>query len=151
MTGEEVIRRFRDAFKDRIVEAEVISERRVNVEVPSDLYRDAVRLLKEIGMVHLQTITATDLGDSFEVSAHMGRGLTVTVKTKISKEKPVIGTLTDIIPGAELYEREVHDLLGIEFEGHPNLRRLILPEDWPKGVYPLRKDFKPEHPKPLRG
>jgi Ni,Fe-hydrogenase III component G len=44
-----------------------------------------------------------------------------------------------MIKGAEFIEREMHDLLGIDFPGHPNLVRLILPEDWPDGVYPLRR------------
>ncbi len=51
-------------------------------------------------------------------------------------------SITPSIPGAEWAEREIRDLLGIEFEGHPNPRRLVLPDDWPTGVFPLRKDFK---------
>jgi len=49
-----------------------------------------------------------------------------------------------LVPGAILYEREVHDLLGVVFDGHPDLSRLILPEDWPEDVYPLRKEYSPE-------
>ncbi|RLG90884.1 hydrogenase large subunit, partial [Candidatus Bathyarchaeota archaeon] len=56
-------------------------------------------------------------------------------------EKPVVPTITDIIPGAVLYEREVHDLLGVAFEGHPDLSPLVLPEEWPERVYPLRKEY----------
>jgi len=52
----------------------------------------------------------------------------------------VIPTITDIIPGALLYEREIHDLFGVKFEGHPNLEPLILPDDWPADNYPLRKN-----------
>jgi formate hydrogenlyase subunit 5 len=47
------------------------------------------------------------------------------------------------MPAAEWIEREIQDLLGIRFDGHPNPKRLILADDWPEGVYPLRKDFKP--------
>ena len=49
-------------------------------------------------------------------------------------------TITDIIPGALLYEREIHDLFGVKFEGHPNLEPLILPEDWPRDVHPMCKN-----------
>jgi NADH-quinone oxidoreductase subunit C len=52
--------------------------------------------------------------------------------------------VVSLLPGAVLYEREVHDLLGVVFDGHPSLERLILPDDWPEGVYPLRKDYKVE-------
>ena len=48
--------------------------------------------------------------------------------------------ITPLIPGAEWIEREMHDILGITFRNHPNMRRLILSDDWPEGVYPLRKD-----------
>jgi NADH-quinone oxidoreductase subunit D len=68
---------------------------------------------------------------------------TVTLKNRISREKPVTQTITDILPGANLYEREVFDLLGVVFEGHPNLKRLMLPDLWPQGDYPLRRDWKP--------
>jgi Ni,Fe-hydrogenase III component G len=47
-----------------------------------------------------------------------------------------------MIPGAEWIEREIHDILGIEIKHHPNMRRLVLADDWPEGVYPLRKDLK---------
>jgi NADH-quinone oxidoreductase subunit C/D len=49
-------------------------------------------------------------------------------------------TLTDVYAGAALYEREVNELMGIEFDGHPSMNRLILPEQWPQGKHPLRKD-----------
>jgi Ni,Fe-hydrogenase III component G len=73
------------------------------------------------------------------------RGYVVTVKALIrDKIKPQIQSLAPVIPGAEWIEREVHDLYGIDFINHPNLRRLILSDDWPEGVYPLRKDNKNE-------
>ena len=53
-----------------------------------------------------------------------------------------IPSIVDIIPGAGWAEREVHDMIGIEPLGHPDPRRLVLPDDWPDGVHPLRKDFK---------
>ena len=56
----------------------------------------------------------------------------------VPEGKPVAPTITDVIPGAVLYEREVHDLLGVEFEGHPDLSPLLLPDDWPREVHPLR-------------
>jgi len=59
----------------------------------------------------------------------------------VAKDKPILPTITDLIPGATLYEREVHDLLGITFKGHPDLSPLILPEGWPPDVYPLRKEW----------
>lgn len=56
-------------------------------------------------------------------------------------DRPEFPSLTPIIPGAAWYEREIHDLFGILPSGHPDLRPLVLHENWPQGYYPLRKDF----------
>ncbi|RLI62527.1 MAG: hydrogenase large subunit, partial [Candidatus Asgardarchaeum californiense] len=59
--------------------------------------------------------------------------------TFTSRAIPKISSITDIYPVADFYEREIMDLFGVEFEGHPKPRRFILPDNWPKNVYPLRK------------
>jgi Ni,Fe-hydrogenase III component G len=64
------------------------------------------------------------------------------LQVDVLKKNPNVPTITDLILGAVLYEREVHDMVGVTFEGHPDLSPLILPEGWPEGVYPLRKEEK---------
>jgi NADH-quinone oxidoreductase subunit D len=92
----------------------------------------------------ISTITGIDLGDAVELNYHFWCGKAeVTIRTRVPEPRPEIETITDIVPGAALYEREVFDLLGVKFLGHPDLERLILPESWPKGQYPLRKDWTP--------
>lgn len=59
------------------------------------------------------------------------------------KEKPEVDSITPIFPGAEWIEREMWEMLGINFKGHPNLTRLLLAEDWPEGEYPLRHKDEP--------
>ncbi len=63
-----------------------------------------------------------------------------TVKTRIPRNAPRIATVEGVWPAANWHEREAYDLFGIEFEGHSDLRRLLLPDDWVG--YPLRKDYK---------
>jgi NADH:ubiquinone oxidoreductase subunit C len=93
---------------------------------------------------HLSTITGIDAGSKIEVIYHLIReDLALSLKVKTSKKYPVLPTIVDLIPGAVLYEREVHELLGITFEGNPDLSPLLLPDDWPSDVYPLRKDAAP--------
>ncbi len=93
-------------------------------------------------------MTGLDTGKEIEILTHLfGQGVEVTVKTSTSRDKPKIDSLVDILPGSIFYEREVYDLVGVKFEGHPNLQRLVLPEEWPEGVHPLRKDFKPKEDK----
>lgn len=62
--------------------------------------------------------------------------------TDIDPADPTIPSITELIPGAGWAEREVRDLIGVEPLGHPDPRRLVLPDDWPDNLYPLRKDFK---------
>ena len=69
--------------------------------------------------------------------------LTMSVKTWVDEEQPVVPTCSDLWPAAGWAEREVYDMFGIEFEGHPNLIRLLMPFDY--SGHPLRKDY------PLRG
>jgi NADH:ubiquinone oxidoreductase subunit C len=68
--------------------------------------------------------------------------LLISLRVKLRREKPVIHSLTSVFKGANWIEREIHEILGVEFKGHPDLRRLLLSEDWPEGVYPLRRDYK---------
>lgn len=89
-------------------------------------------------------ITGIDAQDCFEILYHFAddqTGKFVTLKAFIhDRDKPSIESITPLIAGAEWIEREIHDILGIDFENHPNLERLILNDDWPDGVYPLRKE-----------
>lgn len=102
--------------------------------------KGVISCLKEEGFVHLAGITALETNDAFELLYHLSReGTLLTVRVNLPLNDDRAPTITDIIPGALLYEREAHDLFGVKFEGHPNLEPLILPEDWPRDVYPLRK------------
>ena len=152
MEEEEIMRKIVEKFGDKVLDAKVLGKRRVLVKVPSEAYKEvAGYVAHDLGLKFLSCLSGVDRGDSLEVVAHIGYSICVLVKTTIPKDKPEINSITDILPAASLYEREAHDLLGIVFKGHPNLKRVFIPEDWPKGVYPLRKEYSPEHPKPLRG
>jgi Ni,Fe-hydrogenase III large subunit len=72
----------------------------------------------------------------------------VTVECAINPERAAFPSVTPAIPAAHWYEREVRDMFGLEPVGHPDPRRLIHHDDWPEGVYPLRKDFDPSVPVP---
>jgi len=87
--------------------------------------------------------TGIDSDDCFEVLYHYAYdqlGYMITAKAFIrDRENPSIESIAPFLPGAEWIEREIHDILGIDFNNHPDMRRLILADDWPEGVYPLRK------------
>lgn len=67
-------------------------------------------------------------------------GLIVCLRTFAPEDNPEFDSITPVVPGAGWSEREYRDLLGLNFKGHPNLKRLVLSDDWPEGIYPLRKD-----------
>jgi NADH-quinone oxidoreductase subunit C len=81
----------------------------------------------------------------FELNYHLvsiPRRDKIRLKVRLSGSDPVVDTLVPVWPGANWLEREIFDLFGIRFEGHPDLRRILLPEDW-EG-YPLRRDYPVE-------
>jgi NADH-quinone oxidoreductase subunit C len=63
----------------------------------------------------------------------------VRIRVQVPADDPVVPTLFDLYPGTEAMEREAYDLLGVVFDGHPDMTRILLPEDW-EG-HPLRKDY----------
>lgn len=102
------------------------------------------RHLKQQGFTRLSSITAVDWHPSqprFEVVYHLhSLDLNQRLRLKCPLEEPAeIDSLTGVWRGADWYEREVWDLFGIRFRNHPNLKRILLPEDWTD--HPLRKDF----------
>jgi Ni,Fe-hydrogenase III component G len=77
-----------------------------------------------------------------EVLYHFCRGAAIaTLRVSAPYADPNLDSICDILSSASLYEREAMELLGVNFIGTPNTDRLILPESWPEGVYPLRKSF----------
>ncbi len=103
--------------------------------------REAIRFLKEQGFTHLSAITGLEAEDGIELLYHLSNGGTeLTLRITLPLNENIVPTISDIIPGAVLYEREVYDLLGVKFDGHPNLTRLILPDEAPEDFHPLRKN-----------
>lgn len=128
----------------KVENVNIARDRRVFAEVPVKDLTATIQALKEYGMINIGAITGLDLNDRFEVMYHLynNDGVLLSLKVFISRENPVVPTVTDIFPGVFMYERELIDLFGIMVEGIPHNRRYPLPEDWPEGEYPLRKDWK---------
>ena len=148
----EIVEKLKGFLKENLVRATVPKERRIFIYIKKDTLKDAVNyLVKDLKFKHLSTITGVDLGGEIEVIYHLAHegSIVLSIRLTISEKNPSIPTITDLIPGAVLYEREVHDLLGVNFEGHPDLSPLVLPEEWPQGVYPLRKEHELEHLKEI--
>lgn len=143
LSEEEVITILKRAFGEKIQDVKIAKRRRIFVEVDPSIIREILSYVKNnLGFNHLSTITGLDSGENLELIYHVvyENSIVMSLKTKVPKINPEIDSVSDVYIAAELYEREVYDLLGVRFEGHPKLSRLILPEDWPEDLYPLRKD-----------
>ena len=122
-----------DIKLQRLNTAYVNTSREKLLEVMEHLYGE--------GFTHITTITAVDKPENYEVVYHLrNQGFALNLKVAVPKDDPKIPSVTGIQAGANLYEREVNDLMGVFPEGHPNPARLILDYDWPEGLYPLRKE-----------
>ena len=140
----DIARKMKDTIGEEIVEAKIPRPRRILIQVRKSAFKKAIQYLtQKANFTHISTITGIDVGDEIEAIYHLSRDgkIELSLKVRTPKDNPVLPTITDIIPGATLYEREVHDLLGVTFEGHPDLSPLVLPEGWPPDVYPLRKEW----------
>ena len=140
MSRSTIVKKLENLIPSHILEVSVPREGRIFVYVSREHLKNVIALLRDEGFGHLAGITALEKNDAFELLYHLSmEGTLLTVRVNLPLDDDVAPTITDIIPGALLYEREVHDLFGIKFEGHPNMEPLILPDDWPKEVHPLRK------------
>jgi Ni,Fe-hydrogenase III component G len=109
---------------------------------PGELIPAVIALREKFSIVQLAVIVGEDVRDAFVGNYIFTGEKVVVLQVRMDHEKPEVPTLADIVPGAIVYERELKDLFGINPVGHPDIRRQALPEEWPEGVYPLRKDVQ---------
>ena len=156
LTPEQIIERYRREFGEGLIEAKVTERGEgtkktksydIWLRVRRDHLRPAIEQLISIRFPHLAVIAGNDLGDQIELlyifSAFYGEKFgeyMVTIGVSLPKSDLTVPTITDLIPGALFSEREKQEFFGVTVTGIPDGRRLFLPEDFPQGVYPWRKD-----------
>ncbi len=146
----DIVAALQTKFKDTSVQVQPEQLGRAAVIADSSTHRDVLKVLLEADeKTAVSAVTGIDLGANLGVFYHIrtSKGGIITIKTEVPKEKPHIRTISDLMPGATFHEMEVTDLLGVVFEGHPSPGRLVLPENWPDDVFPLRKDAKVDNVK----
>lgn len=125
------------------------------VFVPRDRYLAVMKKLVDDGFTMCVDLTAVDylthpgrtlpegvLAERFEVVANllsMQRRERLRVRVQVPETDPTLSSMFELFPGTEAMEREVFDMFGISFDGHPDLTRILMPEDW--DGHPLRKDY----------
>lgn len=132
-----------------------LSRGQLVVHVDRDTYLEVITALRDDGYAFCSDLTAIDYllaidrplpvavtPERFEVVVnllHMEEAKRVRVRAQVPEAEPTLPTLFELFPGTEAMEREVYDLFGIVFDGHPDLTRILMPDDW-EG-HPLRKDY----------
>ena len=148
MTSEDIYTKLKAEFGDSILSLEEVVLDSFILIAPDAIASIARYLVEdsELAFDSLMCLSGVDLGvkeENLEIVYHlfsMTHRHTVVLKVHLPKEDPHIPSVEDIWKTANWHEREAYDLYGITFEGHSDLRRILMPEDW-EG-HPLRKDYK---------
>jgi NADH-quinone oxidoreductase subunit C len=136
-------------FPKGIGDVEERSESRVYVGIDPGMVRDVAGFLFNNLGARLIVITCLETRVGMELLYHFsfdGLGKIVSLRAVVRMPEPRIDAITPVIDGAEYFEREIMDLFGVEFVGHPNPTRFLLGDGWPEGVYPYRKEHRGKYP-----
>ena len=141
LNGEEVARKIEGAFPGSVAGSD-----KTTVVISGEYLHRVAEYLKNTGDLdfnYLTNLTSVDYTDYFEVVYHLNslsHNHSLVIKTRCyDREKPVVDSVYDLWRSADYQEREVYDLMGIFFEGHPNMKRLFLWDDFVG--HPLRRDY----------
>ena len=139
-----IVENLKENLRDKIKKLEIPNKKRIYITVEKEDIESAVdTVFNKMGARYI-IVTGIDNFHNFELLYHFSfdkeGGVITSLRVFLDKEKAEIETLSDLIPGIAWIEREIWELLGINFAGHPNLTHLLLRNDWPEGIYPLRKE-----------
>ena len=133
----------KEKFSEKIIYTEIINVKRLMIYIkPSALLEIANYLFNDLKYRYVIE-SAMDSKNGYEIIYHFSddnSGWIFNLNAIISREKPEIESLTQIVKGAEWIEREIFDLLGIKFLHHPNLKRFLFAESWPENEFPFRRE-----------
>lgn len=142
---ERVIKLISELFADRITIAKTYVDE-LHLEIAKKDIPSVALQIRDWGFPLIQ-LTATDerkLRGGFRLFytfANDDESYLIVVSSCVAEAEPMFPSITSLIPAAHWYEREIRDLFGLDPMGHPEIRRLVVHKDWPKQLYPLRKDF----------
>jgi len=145
MPVEDVIREFKEKFKEKILQWEEKSSKRYYITISKDDLLEMVEFVFAKQKARFIIESGIDTAHGIEILYHFSfdkLNIIITFKILLPKDKYEVESISILIPGANWIEREITELLGVEFLHHPDPRRLLLADDWPSGDYPLRQKVK---------
>ncbi len=141
MIKDEIKNNLENQIRDWIVK----NPKRIYFTIDKKDIKTVAKFLHRDKKMRLSTITGADNEINFELLYHFGLDATgeiFSVRVFLEKDKPEIDSLVEIFRASDWVEREIHEMLGINFVGHHQLKHLLLDDDWPKDDFPLRKSRK---------
>ncbi|MEM2918136.1 MAG: NADH-quinone oxidoreductase subunit C [Candidatus Altiarchaeota archaeon] len=157
LSPEEIVVEFKKKFKEGILEDRIFKRAvgkkkkeffQIWIKIRKEILREVIKHLMSIEKFpHLAIISGNDLPGKIELIYHFSiyygeklKEISINFSLDVPKENLIVPTITDLIPGALITEREKQEMLGIKFENIPDSRRIFLGKKFPEGVYPWRKD-----------
>jgi len=149
MKERSLVEKIKEKFGENIVE-KYVKPKRIRIDTSPQKILEVALFIKELGFNQVLSVAGTDFPKSneMEVVYHLSavdnenlKDVVLALGERVPRDNPVVPTLTKVWKSALYHEQETYEMLGIKFEGHPQLERLLLPEDW-ADIPPLRKDFK---------
>jgi Ni,Fe-hydrogenase III component G len=154
MENKEILESGKEIIKNWIEESSTPEENRLDVWIKAENIKAVIQQLVDQHWGYLITITGMDIPpiidqDNLETQPGFLEALyhfaneaaIITIRVKVPYSDPKIDSICDVIPSATIYEREAIELFGFDLVNTPSTDRLVLPDSWPEGVYPLRKSF----------
>ena len=164
MDTEKALARVEELLKPLSKEITRPASNRLDAVITADKLVEAVTILTKEKWGYLLTITGLDIpapapaenekaGENHvELLYHFGEGAAIaTLRVSAPYSNLTVPSICGVVPAATLYEREIMEMFGVVCEGTPDPDKLLLPDDWPAGVFPLRKEFTGFNKKPEEG
>ena len=145
MNKYDIITAIQTQLGDRIVAVLRKTDQRIYIDIVPQSVQEASRLMLDEFAARLQIATGVDSSEGYEVLYHWAldkEGFVITFRVLLDHASPELDSIALMCPAAEWIEREMWELLGIQFKGHPDLRHLLLADDWPEGSYPMRRNHE---------
>ena len=141
--ADDIIKKIKEKFPGKVIKKIVEkSDKRIYIHIdPAKVVEVTKYIFKDLG-ARFPIASGIDTPEGIEIFYHFAfdeLGKMVTVCVLLDRENPEIETTCLEIKAAEWIEREIHELLGVNFKNHPDPRHLLLTDDWPEGDYPLRR------------
>jgi NADH-quinone oxidoreductase subunit C len=139
------IENFKEKFDSDIIEVIIRNPKRIIVTINPEAIIPVAEFLYRKEGYRFIIASALHTKKGFEIHYHFSKdniGLILNIHVVLDKENPQVESLSNIFNASNWIEREMHELIGINFLNHPNQEKLISEGNWAEGVYPLRKEFK---------